>query len=122
MKRISFLFLLMLLAAVSAHAQYQRWWGYYDEGMATTAAGTGVSETYHCAVYVSGSQALLSGATLHGIRFYLRDKTNISDVQVWLSKTQFRRTSQPDILVVDVPQTSLKDMDHDGAMTEVTLP
>ena len=122
MKRISFLYLLMLLAAVSAHAQYQRWWGYYDEGMATTAAGTGVSETYHCAVYVSGSQALLSGATLHGIRFYLRDKTNISDVQVWLSKTQFRRTSQPDILVVDVPQTSLKDMDHDGAMTEVTLP
>jgi len=49
MKRISFLFLLMLLAAVSAHGQYQRWWGYYDEGMATTAAGTGVSETYHWA-------------------------------------------------------------------------
>ena len=123
MKKKTYLLLTLLLTTVlSVHAQYQRWWGVYDEPMPLTAVGTGVAETYHCGAYYSGARAILSGATVHGIRFWLNDKTNITDLQVWMSSSKPVSGDKADLLVMDVPQENVKDRTHDQAMTEVTLP
>lgn len=121
-KKIYLLLTLLLATALSAQAQYQRWWGIYDESMPLTAVGTGVAETYHCGAYFSGGRVILSGGTVHALRFWLNDKTNISDVQVWMSVNKPPSGDKADLLVMDVPQENVKDRSHDQAMTEVTLP
>ena len=103
-------------------AQAQRWWGYYTDASTPHYMGTQAAETYTCCAQYSASRAILSGATIHGVRFALRDKTNVSDVQVFLSSSRPNSADQADIQTVSVAQSQLADLDHDGKMTEVTLP
>ena len=104
-----------------AQAQAQRWWGYYTDASTPHYMGTQAAETYTCCAQYSVSRAILSGATIHGVRFALRDKTNVSDVQVFLSSSRPNSADQADIQTVSVAQSQLADLDHDGKMTEVTL-
>ena len=105
-----------------AQAQAQRWWGIYTDAMTPHYMGTQSAETYTCCAQFSASRTILNGATVHGVRFALRDKTNVSDVTVFLSSSRPGSADQADIQSVSVPQDQLADLDHDGKMTEVTLP
>ena len=120
--RFIILCLLMVSFASAKGADYQRWWGFYDESSEQAFVGTNTAETYNCAVSCASSNEFLNGATIHGVRFYLRDKTNISDVVVWLSASRPASADKADIAVVSVPQTQLVDYDHDHQMVEVELP
>ena len=114
--------LLLSLLPLTTQAQAQRWWGYYTDASTPHYMGTQTAETYTCCAQFSASRSILSGATVHGVRFALRDKTNVSDVQVFLSSSRPNSADQADILSVSVSQDQLADLDHDGKMTEVTLP
>lgn len=114
-------FLLAACLPLGADAQ-QRWWGYYADGADPSYMGTQSAETYTCGAQFSSARTVLRGATVHAVRFFLRDKTNISDVKVWLSTTQPATAEAANIMVVDVPQEQLADLDHDQRMVEVTLP
>ena len=122
LNRFIILCLLMVSFASAKGTDYQRWWGFYDENSEQVYVGTNTAETYNCAVSCASSNEFLNGATIHGVRFYLRDKTNISDVVVWLSVSRPASADQADIAVVNVPQTQLVDFDHDHQMVEVELP
>lgn len=122
MKTRLFLFSLMLMAFASASAQYQRWWGFYDEDVDMAFTGTATAEVYNCAVSCPATNEFLNGATIHGVRFFLRDKTNVSDVVVWLSTSRPASADKADIAVVSVPQSQLVDYDNDHQMVEATLP
>ena len=116
----SLCFILLLLSA-STSAQ-QRWWGSFTDAMTPAFTGLQAAETYHCCSQFSASRAVLNGATIHGVRFYLRDKTTVSDVEVWLSSARPTQSSSPDIMSVTVPQDQLSDLTHDQKMVEVMLP
>ena len=100
----------------------QRWWGYYTDSDSPAYMGVENAETYTCGVQLSASRTILNGATIHGVRFYLRDKTNVSEVKVWLSTTRPASADAANIQVVEVPQSQLVDLEHDQKMLEVTLP
>lgn len=107
--------------SLSAVAQ-QRWWGNYSAESAQTYMGMNVADTYTCGIQLSKGRAVLNGASIHGVRFYLRDKTNISDVKVWLSTNRPASADAANVKVVDVPQAQLVDIVNDNKMMEVTLP
>ncbi|MBR1932487.1 MAG: hypothetical protein IJ841_02240 [Prevotella sp.] len=121
-KRKRLFLLVLVLQALAAAAQTQRWWGLYADSDPTTTMGFSAAETYDCAAQFASTRTILNGATIHGLRFYLRDKTVVSGVQVWLSTTRPNTVAQANIAVIDVPQEQLADLDHDQRMTEVTLP
>lgn len=121
MKHTWIIIFALALMPLSLRAQ-QRWWGNYSDAMTPSFMGLSTAETYHCCSQFTGSRAILSGATLHGVRFYLRDKTNVQDVKVWLSKTRPATNGTPDIMQVDVDPLQLADLEHDQRWLEVTLP
>lgn len=105
-----------------SQAQDLRWWGTaYQEGQTLSYTGVGAADTYHCAAIANAANTMLDGATIHAVRFYLRDKTNVSDVCVWLSKNRPTAGSNADVQVVTVAQEQLKDLEHDQTMLEVPL-
>lgn len=112
---------LLALLPLATYGQ-QRWWGYYADSAQPSYMGTQTAETYTCGAQFFASRTVLNGATIHGVRFCLRNKSNISDVKVWLSTTQPASADAADIMVVSVPQEQLADFDADRQMTEVTLP
>lgn len=117
--------LLLLCLCITLHASataQQRWWGYYDGTEATKTMGTQTAETYNACIQLTSTRTVLNGSSIHGVRFNLRDKTNVSEVKVWLSKNRPTSADAADIQVVNVPQEQLKDNDHDAQMLEVTLP
>ena len=113
---------LLLLTSLCSTAQTQRWWGYYTDGQALSGMGTETAENYLCGVLCYTNRTLLRNGNLHGVRFYLRDKTNVSEVKVWLSTTQPATVDAANIMVVNVPQEQLADYDNDHRMVEVMLP
>ena len=121
-KGIIISFALLLLQATTAMAQTQRWWGIYTDSATPTPMGMETAETYNCAVLCSATRTILNGATVHGVRFYLRDKSLVSGVKVWLSTNRPSSADQANIQVVDVPQEQLADLDNDHRMVEVSLP
>mgnify|MGYP002622887243 CR=1 FL=1 len=105
-----------------ANVPDQAWWGNYADGSTLKSVGASTKDTYDCAALYRASRTELKGATIHGVRFYLNDKTNLSDVKVWLSTARPASADKADIVCVSVDQSQLKDYVHDGAMMEVQLP
>ncbi|MBR2153021.1 MAG: hypothetical protein IJ901_00160 [Bacteroidaceae bacterium] len=100
----------------------QAWWGNYTDGSTLKSTGSGEKDTYDCAVLYRQSRTEMDGSTIHGVRFYLNDKTNLSDVKVWISSTRPTSPDKADITCINVENTLLKDYVHDGEMIEVMLP
>ncbi|MBQ9362082.1 MAG: hypothetical protein IJT97_01545 [Bacteroidaceae bacterium] len=98
------------------------WWGNYVDGTTLKSLGFGNKDTYDCAVLYRHSRTEMNGATIHGVRFCLNDKTVLSDVKVWLSSTRPVSADKADIVCIGVEQNQLKDYVHDGVMLEVLLP
>lgn len=65
----------------------EMWWGYYDGQGERIAVGISKAEIHHAAIFIPGDNPFAANAIIKAVRFYLRDKENIQDVKVWLSKT-----------------------------------
>ena len=119
MKKLLYL-LLLLLAGVSAphvlraQAQNTVWWGYWNTSMPlqpTTAAATG---TTTCGIRLTTANRQLVDGTIHGLRFWLADKSVVRRAYVWVSQRTFT-DGRPDMAMKEIPLDDLRDLAHDGA-------
>lgn len=128
MKRIAALFSLLWIAiaatvaggfaASAATAEGQVWWGYWNSSQPLLPQATLPQGTSSCAIRVlASSQPLLVGGQLHGLRFYLGDKTAVTSAKVWVAS----RLDGTYLLEQDVPLSQLRDHIHDGQPTEVSF-
>lgn len=76
--------LVALLAATGMQAE-QAWWGYFHEGDSRSAIGATTTGTYDQAIYIHKSNGIVAGNTIKGVRFYLRNAANVSNVYVWIA-------------------------------------
>ncbi len=65
----------------------ETWYSYCNPNVPNNKTGTGKQETYDLAVQLSGSDPLLKGKKIKGIRFSIRQKSVLADkMYVWASK------------------------------------
>ena len=111
--------LLPLLCLLATAVQAQSWWGYWNTGMPLANTSATVSGTTNCAIRITPENALLVDGRLHGVRFWLEDKTKVSEASIWVSFRQFADGATPDMGSKTIAVADLRDMAHDGAPTEV---
>lgn len=68
-------------------AANQVWWGNYTHGNKRSGLGVKKAETYDIAIQVTPDNPIVVGKKIQAVRFYLRDKSGLKDVKIWLSKT-----------------------------------
>ncbi len=122
MKRILCLFTLLLSLPLSIFptvSAAQLWWGYWNSGLGLTeVAPFEAGQNECCARVVATAVPQLMGAQLHAIRFYVSDKTAITSARIWVGSNEWGT----DKAEVEIELSALRDIVHDGAATEVTLP
>ncbi len=104
-------------------ADNQVWWGYVTGDTEVSGLGVQAADTYHCAIFIPGNQAVASGKTIKAIRFGLA-ANNKSDVKVWLASTLPATPSAENTLqLVDVSTDDLANIYTDVALPEgYTIP
>lgn len=124
MKRILQLCLYCVILAIptvlNAEELGQTWWGHWNTSMpleqtAAVSAGTTV-----CGIRLTTANAQLVDGTVHGVRFWLADKSVVSRAYVWLSVKQFAGDAA-DVAVREISLDALKDQLHDGEPTVALL-
>ncbi len=68
-------------------AANQKWWGYFTTDMKRIAVGTQKAGTFNQAFHIKPGNEVAIGNKIKAIRFYLRDKSVIKDLKIWISKT-----------------------------------
>ena len=56
------------------------------------------AETYDLAIQITPDNPVVVGKKIHAVRFYLRDKSGLKDVKVWLSKTLPANVSKAEVV------------------------
>ena len=106
-------------------ADNQVWWGYMTEGAQRSALGTGKAETVNQAIYIPATNDIVVGNTIKGVRFYLRNTTNIKDLKLWISTTLPSNADEADKLVLELEPNRMNGGDEGssklGLLNEVTL-
>lgn len=105
--------------AAEGEAQHT-WWGLWNtaHGTSTSATLEGSNDLY--VRLTAQNSALLVGGSISGLRFFISDKTAVTALSVWMAA---RYSNGPQTVTVqrDVPLSALRDMQHDGLPTEVSL-
>lgn len=115
-----------LVVTMSAFAQSEVWWGYYQDGDQRGGLGVNAIETYDQAIFIPSDFALAKGKKIKAVRFFLRSKTNLKDVKVWLSSTLPQKVEDADMFVA-LEDGSFNGKDDNsqtllGTVNEVELP
>ena len=79
-------------------AANQIWWGHYTPGNDRSGLGVQKAETYDLAIQITPDNPVVVGKKIHAVRFYLRDKSGLKDVKVWLSKTLPANVSKAEVV------------------------
>lgn len=79
-------------------AANQIWWGHYTPGNDRSGLGVQKAETYDLAIQITPDNPVVVGKKIHAVRFYLRDKSGLKDVKVWLSKTLPANVSNAEVV------------------------
>ena len=79
-------------------AANQIWWGNYTDGNDRSGLGVQKAETYDMAFQITPDNPVVVGKKIHAVRFYLRDKSGLKDVKVWLSKTLPANVSKAEVV------------------------
>lgn len=69
-----------LVVTMSAFAQSEVWWGYYQDGDQRGGLGVNAIETYDQAIFIPSDFALAKGKKIKAVRFFLRSKTNLKEI------------------------------------------
>lgn len=123
MKKLFLLMTFLCAACPSAlRAQQSTWWGYWNTSMPLQSTTASSSGTTVCAIRLTTANTQLIDGTLHGLRFWLADKSVVSRAYVWVSVRQFSvqgdlQSSVPDMAMKELSLDELKDLSHDGVPT-----
>ena len=115
MKKLLFLCFWFMTTTLQA----QTWWGYWNTSMPLADATDVVSGTTHCAIRVTAENALLVDGRIHGLRFWLRDKSVVTEASIWVSFRQFSGEADTDMAKKTIMPDELRDVEHDGEPTVV---
>jgi len=99
-----------LAAGNTLEDECEVWWGYYTGGE-RGALGVSKAETYYQGAYYGGD---LSGKVLKGVRFYLRDITNLTTFKLWISSKLPANADKADLLCVSLDKNTLEGGDPTG--------
>jgi len=88
-------------------AANQIWWGNYTDGNDRSGLGVQKAETYDMAFQITPDNPIAIGKKIQAVRFYLRDKSGLKDVKIWLSKTLPSNVSKAEV----VKNLNLADLD-----------
>ena len=105
-------------------AANQVWWGNYTHGNKRSGLGLKKTETYDIAFQITPENAVVVGKKIQAIRFYLRDKSGLKDVKVWLSKTLPANVAKAEVVKnLDVADLDAGDEAQDvcGKVNDVKL-
>ena len=79
-------------------AANQIWWGNYTDCNDRSGLGVQKAETYDMAFQITPENAVVVGKKIQAVRFYLRDKSGLKDVKIWLSKTLPSNVSKAEVV------------------------
>lgn len=79
-------------------AANQVWWGNHTHGNKRSGLGVRKAETYDIAIQVTPDNPIVVGKKIQAVRFYLRDKSELKDVKIWLSKTLPANVSKAEVV------------------------
>lgn len=100
----------------------QTWWGYWHTSNTAEAVAPFNAGSNSCSLRVTAfGNRQLAGSVLHGIRFWISDKSTVTAARVWASSKQPSATVAPDIVNKEIGLDQLRDLNHDGQPTEVML-
>lgn len=121
MKQALVAWVVMLLSAANLQAAGPVWWGYWNSSLGTAAAVTCHEGTNDLAVRLTALAApQLKESSIHGLRFWLSDKSAVQRAWIWLSAARFRwGSAMPDKAVREIDPSLLTDMAHDGRPCEL---
>lgn len=95
-------------AEVSAsNSPKQVWWNYYDNEGTWYVDGSSKAERYHVATYVPYGYISGEDVTIEGLSFYFL-KSDVSDIQYWVSTTLPEFDGQADLETVQLPMSDVK--------------
>ena len=117
MLRNSVLFLLFLISSV-CRGQEAAWWGYWNTSMPMQPTSATFQGTTTGAIRLTTANAQLIDGTVHGLRFWLTDKTVVTRVYAWVSQKPFTGGS-PDVAMKEIALADLRDVQHDGGATVI---
>ena len=111
---------LICLATLPTTAQ-QAWWGLWNtgQGLVNRSLLYGGTNNLYVRLTAQNSQ-LLVGGQLHGVRFYLSDKSAVTSARVWVSSNP-SGGDDATLLSQTVGTDALRDMTHDGTPTVVSF-
>ena len=95
----------------------QKWWGYLNGDEEMTGVGVSKADTYHCAVFIPGDNAIAVGKTINAVRFGLT-APHATNAKVWVaSELPVTVDASHTLNFVDVPDSKLGN-----AQIDVELP
>lgn len=111
-----FIILTTIIHSVSLAGDDTAWWGYWNSSRGLTEAVEFNTGSNECSIRVaSTTNPLLAGCKIHGIRFFISDKTAVDEATVWVTGRELTNKTKS----IVVSPESLKDWRHDGQATEV---
>ena len=111
-----------MLTAQTTPPEGQTWWGYWHTNDAAEAVAPFNAGSNSCSLRVTAfGNRPLAGSLLHGVRFWISDKTTVTAARVWASSKLPSASVAPDIVQKEIALDQLRDRDHDGQPTEVLL-
>ena len=110
------------LTAQTTPSEGQTWWGYWHTNHEAEAVAPFNTGSNSCSLRVTAfGNCQLAGSRLHGVRFWISDKTTVTAARVWASSKLPSASVAPDIVQKEIDLDQLRDRDHDGQPTEVML-
>lgn len=95
----------------------QKWWGYLNGDEEMNGVGVSKADTYHCAVFIPGDNAIAVGKTINAVRFGLT-APHATNAKVWVaSELPVTVDASHTLRFVDVPDSKLGN-----AQIDVELP
>ena len=97
----------------------QTWWGLWNSSQALSTPGRlegGQRDQY--VRLTAQNSPLLVGGQLHGMRFWIYDKSAVKSASVWMT-TSYKSGGEPTVMRQEVAVGELRDYLHDAAATEV---
>lgn len=77
------------------------WWGYVGADDECIGVGVSNTETYDCASFYPGNHEVVSGKTIHSVRFMLFS-TNVKNLKVWIAESLPNDVNTDAVEVVNV--------------------
>ena len=95
----------------------QKWWGYLNGDEEMNGVGVSKADTYHCAVFIPGDNAIAVGKTINAVRFGLT-APHATNAKVWVaSELPVTVDASHTLRFVDLPDSKLGN-----AQIDVELP